>query len=158
MKNSLSWLLAGWLLLGSSGCIYVRVTGDLGEELWDDEGEDEAGFHDLRAAVEGCLVDPAFDLDMEANPWRCEAEWTVRYVADGSDGHAAFRRTREAVLARIEREGGTVTGQQDDGAHAWSCTFRLDDEPGEASVRLVEDAGEDDERPHQLEVVWEQSD
>jgi hypothetical protein len=61
------------------------------------------------------------------------------------------------VLARIEREGGTVTEQHDDGPHAWSCSFRLDDDPGEASVRLVENADEDDERPHQLEVVWEES-
>ncbi|NOT28863.1 MAG: hypothetical protein HOP15_00280 [Planctomycetes bacterium] len=157
MKNSLSWLLAGWLLFGSTGCIYVRVTGDLDEGFWrDDEGG--AGFHELKAAVGTCLADPEYDLDLAANPWRSEAEWTVRYASEGSDGHAAFHKAKEAVLARIEREGGTVTEQQDDGPHSWSCSFRLNGEPCEASVRLVENAGEDDERPHQLEVVWEESD
>lgn len=157
MKNTLSWLLASFLVLSAPGCIYVRVTGDLDEEFWDDE-DDELGFHELNAALEECLVDPEYDLDLEANPWRQEANWTVRYASNGSDGHAAFHKAKEAVLKRIEREGGRLTAQHDDGPHAWSCAFRIDDEPGEASVALVEDAGEDDERPHRLEVSWEQSD
>jgi hypothetical protein len=158
MKNSLSWLLTGLLLCGSTGCIYVRVTGDLDEEFWDEDEDDTAGFRDLSRAVEGCLADPAYDLDLEASLWHTEAEWTVRFGDEGSDGHAAFHRTKEAVLARIEREGGTVTGQRDQGPHAWSCSFRVDGEAGEASVRLVENAREDDERPHQLEVSWEEPD
>jgi hypothetical protein len=157
MKKSLSWLLAGFLLLGCPGCIYVRVTGDLDEEFWGDE-DDQMGFHELDAALEGCLADPAYDLDLETNPWHTEAVWTVRYAGAGSDGPAAFHKAKEAVLKRIEREGGQLTEQRDDGPHAWSCSFRIDDEPGEASVELLENAGEDDERPHQLEVSWEESD
>jgi hypothetical protein len=82
----------------------------------------------------------------------------VRYRNDGSDGHTAFRRAKQAVLARIERQGGTITEQHEDGPHAWSCSFRVDGEPGEASVRLAENASEDEERPHQLEVSWEEAD
>ncbi len=155
MKNPLCWILAGVLLL-APGCIYVRVTGD--HDLWDDDGDDESGFHELSQALEGCLADPKYDLDLESNPWHTEAEWTVRYASAGSDEHAAFRKAREAVLARIERRGGTVTTQNDEGPHAWSCSFRLDGEPGKASVRLHEKAVEDSERPNQLEVVWEESD
>lgn len=158
MKNSLSWLFTGFLLACSTGCIYVRVTGDLDEEFWGDGDGDTSGFQDLSQAVEGCLADPEYDLDLEASPWHTEAEWTVRYASAGSDGHAAFRKAKEAVLARIEREGGTLTEQHADGPHAWSCSFELDGEPGEAAVRLVENADEDDERPHQLEVSWEESD
>jgi hypothetical protein len=155
MKPFLSLILASLVSLASSGCVFVHVRGDV-EELFDDE-DDESGFQELSRALEGCLSDPDYDLEMVINPWHTEAEWTVRYASAGSDGHAAFHKAREAVLARIEREGGTVTEQHDDGPHAWSCSFRLDDDPGEASVRLVENADEDDERPHQLEVVWEES-
>lgn len=157
MKTTASWLLSGLLLLGTPGCIYVRVTGDLDEDFWG-EGGDESGFQELSQAVEGCLVDPEYDLDLEASPWHTEAEWTVRYASEGSDGHQAFRKAREAVLGRIEREGGSVTAQRDEGLHAWSCSFRLDGEPGEASVRLVENAHEGEARPHQLEVRWEADD
>lgn len=157
MKNTLSWLLASFLVLTAPGCIYVRVTGDLDEDFWGDD-DDMTGFHELSAALEGCLADPQYDLDLEANPWRKEANWTVRYARAGSDGPAAFHRAKEAVLARIAREGGSLTEQHEEGPHAWSCSFRIDDEPGEASVALVEDAREDDARPHQLEVTWEESD
>ena len=156
MKYSLALALASLLSLATSGCVFVRVTGDLDEIL--DDGGDESGFRELSRAMEGCLSDPEYDLDLVANPWRTEAEWTVHYASAGSDGHAAFRKAREAVLARIEREGGAVTEQRDEGPHAWSCTFRLDDEPGEASVRLVENADEGEARPHRLEVVWEETD
>jgi hypothetical protein len=156
MKDWLWRLLTALFLLASTSCIFVHVSGDLEDDFW---GEDEdAGFHDLAGAVEGCLADPAFVLDLEASPWRTDAEWTVRYASEGSDGHAAYRNVKEAVLRRIEREGGTNLEQRDTGPHAWTCTFRLDGEPGEASVRLVENAGEDDERPHELVVVWEASD
>ena len=157
MKHALSLVLASLAALASSGCIFVRVTGDLDEGLFDDE-DDESGYRELSQALADCLSDPDYDLELVINPWRTEAEWTVRYASAGSDGHAAFHKAREVVLARIEREGGTVTEQHDDGPNAWSCAFRVDDDPGEASVRLVENADEDDERPHQLEVAWEESD
>jgi hypothetical protein len=157
MKPPLSCLLATLLLLSSPGCIFVHVTGEPGDFL-DDDDEDEAGFRELSAALEGCLTDPDYDLDLVVSPWRTEATWTVRYCSEGSDGHAAFHRAREAVLARIEREGGRVTGQQEDGPMAWSCSFRKDGDPGEASVRLVENEDEDDERPNLLEVDWEETD
>jgi len=157
MKNTLSWLLASFLVLSTPGCIYVRVTGDLDEDFWGNDDEDMTGFQELSAAVDGCLVDPAYDLDLEASPWRQEASWTVRYASEGSDGPAAFHKAKEAVLKRIEREGGTLTEQHDDGPHAWSCSFRIDDEPGEASVALVEGV-RDDARPNQLEVTWEETD
>lgn len=156
MKLSLAPILASLLCIAPSGCVFVRVTGDL-DGLLDDE-DDESGFQDLSHALEGCISDPDYDLDLVINPWRTEAEWTVRYASAGSDGPAAFHKAREAVLARIEREGGRVTEQHADGPHAWSCSFRVEDDPGEASVRLVENAREDEERPHQLEVVWEKSD
>jgi len=156
MKSLLSWILGSLLCLAAPGCVFVRVTGGL-DHVLDDE-DDESGFRDLSQALEGCLSDPDYDLQLVLNPWRTEAEWTVRFATAGSDGYAAFHKAREAVLARIEREGGAVTEQHDDGPHAWSCAFRVDGDPGEASVRLVENAGEDEERPHQLEVVWEESD
>jgi hypothetical protein len=157
MKRLLSSILAALLAYTAPGCIYVRVTGDLDEELWDD-GEDTTGFQELSTALEGCLADPQYDLDLSASPWRSEAEWTVRYASAGSDGHAAFRKAREAVLQRIEREGGRVTEEHEDGPHDWTCSFRIDGEPGEASVRLVENAHSGDEHPHQLEVSWEEAD
>jgi hypothetical protein len=155
MKSPPSWVLGTLLLLASPSCVFVHVSGDL-ERFLDED--DESGFRELSQALGDCLADPDYDLDLVINPWRTEAEWTVRYASAGSDGHAAFHKAREAVLARIEREGGTVTEQRDDGPHAWSCEFRVDDDPGEASVRLVENADEDEERPHQLEVVWEETD
>src|SRR5262245_48349397 len=158
MKTFLSCLFSGLLLLGSSGCIYVRVTGDLDEGFWDDGEDDRTAFHDLSQAVEGCLADPAYDLDLSASPWHMAAEWTVRYASAGSDGHAAFCKVKEALLARIEREGGTVTSQREDGPHDWSCSFRLEDESGSAAVHLVENAGKDAARPHQLEVAWKEPD
>ena len=157
MKTSSSWLLAGLLLLGTPGCIYVRVKGDLHDDFLDDEDDDESGFHELDAAVEGCLADPQYDLDLNASPWHTDAKWTVRYASAGSDAHAAFRKAREAVLARIERKGGTLTEQHDDGPHVWGCSFRMDGEPGKASVQIVEKANES-ERPDQLVVAWEESD
>jgi len=154
----LPWLLAGFLLLGTPGCIYVHVSGDLDEEFWDDD-DDHVGFQDLSAAVQDSLVDPRFDLNLDANPWHTEAAWTVRYGGAGSDGATAFHKAKEAVLGRIQREGGTLTTQSDDGPHAWSCSFRLeDDESGSARVRLIENADAGESRPHRLEVVWEQSD
>jgi hypothetical protein len=156
MKNQLPWMLAGILAFGSSGCIFVHVKGDLGDELWDDEDGPE--FRQLRRALNDCLVDPEYDLDVAANPWHSEFDWTVHYASEGSDGHMAFRKAKEAVLQRIREEGGTLTEEENEGPHAWSCRFRLDDEPGEASVRLTENADEDDQRPHQLEVTWEESD
>jgi hypothetical protein len=156
MKHSLSLALASLLSLATCGCAFVRVTGDFDEVFGD--GDDESGFRELSRALEGCLADPEYDLDLVANPWRKEAEWTVRYASAGSDGHAAFHKAREAVLARIEREGGAVTEERDEGPHAWSCVFRVDGDPGEASVRLAENADQDEERPHRLEVVWEESD
>lgn len=155
MKNSPSLVLTFLLSLATSGCVFVRVTGDLDEVFGD--GDDESGFHELSHSLEGCLSDPDYDLDLVANPWRTEAEWTVRFASAGSDGPAAFHKAREAVLARIARERGTVAEQRDEGVHAWSCVFRKGGDPGEASVRLVENA-DDDERPHRLEIVWEESD
>ena len=157
MKPLLSWLLATLLLLPSPACIFVHVTGEPGDFL-DDDDEDEAGFRELSRALEGCLADPDYDLDLVVSPWRTEATWTVRYAREGSDGHEAFHRAREAVMARIEREGGRVTEEHEDGPNVWSCSFRKDGDPGEASVRLVENAHEDEERPHQLEVDWEETD
>jgi hypothetical protein len=155
MKTYPAWIL-GTFLCVTSGCVFVRVTGDL-EHVFGDE-DDESGFRELSQALDGCLADPDYDLDLVINPWRTEAEWTVRYASAGSDGHAAFRRAKDAVLARIAREGGTVTEQHEEGPHAWSCEFRVDGDPGEASVRLEENADVDDERPHRLAVVWEESD
>ena len=156
MKNLASRVLAALLVFLSAGCIYVRVKGDLDGAGWDDD--DDTGFHALSHALDDCLSEPQYDLDLEASPWRTEADWTVRYKEEGSDGHAAFRRAKEVVLARIEREGATITEQREEGPHAWSCSFRVDGEPGEASVRLVENARDDGDRPHQLEVRWEETD
>lgn len=152
MKSALPWFLAAALLV-TPGCIVVLVRGDLDEELL---GDDE-GFQELRQALEGCLVDPEYDLDLSASPWHSEAEWTVRYAGTDAEGHTAFAKAKEAVLQRIEREGGVLT-EQSEGPHEWSCTFEMDGEACEASVRLVENASEDPERPHQLEVVWEEDD
>jgi len=150
------WLLPCLFLAVGSGCIYVQVEAD---DLWHELAEDDeaAGFQDLQAAVEGHLTDPASDLALVASPWHAKAEWNVRF-APGSDGAGAFHGAKEAVLRRMEREGATMTAQEDEGPHLWSCSFRIDGEPGEASVRLVEQAHEGEERPHELQVRWEQSD
>lgn len=160
MKNPLSWLLAGFLFLGSPACIYVRVTGDsMDEEFWGDDGffgdwSDEEGSGGLNEALRECLDDPEVDLDVEANPWRTRAEWTVSFAGPSSDGHAAFHRAKEAVLERIRHEEGVLGEQRDEGPHAWSCSFRIDGEPGEAAVRLQEDRNPGSERPHELRVSW----
>ena len=159
MNKLLPWAAVCLLSSLASGCIIVQGDDLHGDPLGD-EGEDETGFYELSAALEGCLVDPVYDLDLVVNPWSKDAEWTVSFVEEGSDPHAAFRRARAVVLARIEREGGTVTEQHGEGPHAWACSFRMDGEPCEAAVRLVENDDEDEDgaRPHRLEVVWEESD
>ena len=160
MKSTLPWLLAAPLFLLAPGCIFVHVRGDL-DELWDDledEDDDAHDFRELKEALEGCLIDPAYDFDLTASPWHAEVEWTVRYAGTGAEGHAAFARAKEAVLRRIQREGAVVTAEANEGPHAWSCEFERDGDDGEASVRLVENANEEGERPHQLEVVWEEDD
>lgn len=160
MKNPLSWLLAGLLFLGSPACIYVRVSGDaVDEEFWGEDGvfgnwDDEEGSGGLNRALREGLTDPQVDLDVEATPWRTRAEWTVSFAGPESDGHAAFHRAKDAVLERIRREEGVVREQRDEGPHAWSCSFRIDDEPGEAAVRLVENEAPGSERPHRLRVTW----
>lgn len=159
MKKLLPWVVVSLLPLLATSCIIVKAD-DLHGEPFGEDGDDETGFYELSAALEDCLVDPQYDLDLVVNPWSKEAEWTVRYVEEGSDEHAAFRRARAVVLARIEREGGSVTEQHGEGPHAWACSFRIGGEPCEAAVRLVEndDEDEDGERPHRLEIVWEESD
>jgi hypothetical protein len=161
MKKTLSWFLAAALAF-SPGCIYVHVKGDAGDGLFDDDDDDDDSndFKELSGALEGCLTDPHYDLNLSVSPWHQEADWIVRYAAAGSDGHMAFVRAKEAVLHRIEREGGTLIAQKDEGPHVWSCSFRLDDgdEDGKASVRLAENEHKDDERPHQLEVCWKTTD
>jgi hypothetical protein len=155
MKPTVLCLAASLLL--APACIIVHVRGDLDEELLgDDDGAVE--FAELEQALDGCLVDPEYDLDIAASPWHTEAEWTVRFAGSAEVGHAAFARTREAVLRRIERQGGTLTAEDNQGPHLWTCTFELDGEEGEASVRLVENAREHSGRPHQLKVAWEEDD
>jgi len=156
MKNSLCWVLAGILAAGSTGCIYVHVKGDL-EELWDDE-DDDGGFAELSQAVGESLVDPQYDFDLQAGFWGTDAEWTIRYAGEASDGQPAFHRIKEAVLNRIQRKGGHVRDEQLEGPHAWSCEFRVDGDRYDASVRMVEKPGEDSERPHRIEVRWEEPD
>ena len=141
----------------TSSCVFVKVEGGFDEELWDEDGDDESGFHDLAAAVEGSLVDPKYALNLSASPWHSEAEWAVSYAPAGSDVAAAFQRAREAVIERVHREGGHVRSESDDGPLAWSCKFHIDGERGSASVRLVEDAEHGSERPDRLEVTWEQT-
>ena len=109
IKTFLSWTLSGLCLLASSGCIFVRVTGDLDDQGWGDGDDDEVGFHGLRTAVDGLLVDPEFDLKVTATPWKSEARWTVAYVESGSDPAAAFLRVQEAVRQRVQEEGGHIT-------------------------------------------------
>jgi hypothetical protein len=139
------------LALFLPACIYVRVRGDLSEELFD---EDESLFY-LTDDLGGVLEDPEYDLELDASPWGTEAVWTVRYAGGQTD--EAFTQAKEAVLRRIAREGGEVTETRDDGPGRWDCDFRIDGEPGEASVRVLDDA-RDPSRPHRLEIRWEESD
>ena len=154
MKNSLTaWALAGLLSATSSGCIFVHVSGDLHDEFMDSD----EGFPELMPELEACLKEPVYELDIDGSLWHQEASWTIAF-AEGSDGGTAFHKAREAVLARIAREGGHVVSEETEGPHAWSCTFRIDDEPGEASVELCENSNPGSHRPHELEVTWEESD
>lgn len=154
MKTSLAtWALLALLVPASSGCIFVHVSGDLHDEFID--GED--GFPELRPELEACLKEPVYELDIDGSLWRTEASWTVAF-AEGSDGGTAFHKAREAVLARIAREGGRVVSEEAAGPHSWSCKFRKNDEPGEASVELSENSNPGSHRPHELEVTWEESD
>jgi hypothetical protein len=143
--------LAALLGLLLPACIYVRVRGDLSEELFD---EDESLFH-LTHDLGGVLEDPEYDLELDASPWGTEAVWTVRYASGQTE--EAFAQAKAAVLRRIEREGGEVVSARDDGPGRWDCDFQLDGEPGEASVRVLDDA-RDASRPHRLEIRWEESD
>lgn len=153
--KTLPFLLATSLLL-APGCIIVHVRGDLDGEILGD-GDNASDFRELAQALEGCLVDPEYGLEISASPWHAQAQWRVRYAGTGVEGHAAFAKAKEAVLRRIEREGAVVTEQANEGPHAWSCSFELHDEEGEASVRLVENAHEDSDRPHLLEIAWEEA-
>jgi len=150
MKNSISCVLAGLLAFASASCIYVRVKGDL-EEL-DSDGD----FAMLSRELESSICDPAYDLDIDANLWRTKAQWTIRFADEGSDPERAFRQARQAVLRRIDREGGDVTDETSESAVAWSCSFELHNEPGEASVRLFDDRS-DEERPQRLQIRWKES-
>jgi len=171
IKTLLGWTLSGLCLLGSSGCIYVRVTGDLDHQDWGD-GDDEVGFHGLRTAVDGLLLEPDFDLKVTATPWKTEARWTVAYVEAGSDPEAAFLRVQEAVRQRVREKGGHVAGETDRQVAAssseagtsggsrsleWSCTFHLDGEPGSASIEF-EDRASDEHRSKELVLSWTEDD
>lgn len=154
MKNSLVTLaLAALLVPATPGCIFVHVRGDLHDEFID--GDD--GFPELRPQLEACLKEPVYELDIDGSLWHQEASWTVAF-AEGSDGGTAFHKAREAVLARIAREGGQVVSEEAASPHAWSCKFRKNDEPGKASVELTENSNPGSYRPHELEVTWEESD
>ena len=150
-NRKLTAALAGILALGLTGCIYVRVKGDISEELLH---EDDDGLFHLTHDLGDELVDPAYDLDFDANLWTSEAVWTVKY-ADG-DTDQAFGSAKDAVLRRIERQGGEVTSSSEPGPYHWKCDFRIDGEPGEASVRRLEDE-QDSTRPHRLEIRWKES-
>lgn len=152
MKPSLTaWALAGLLSASSSSCIFVHVRGDLHHEFMDGD----EGFPGLMGELGTCLVDSVYELDLDGSVWGMEASWTIAF-AEGSDGAQAFHVAREAVLARIARQGGEVLKQKDTGPHAWECEFEGDDGKGEASVELVLGAEPGAKRPHQLEVSWEE--
>ena len=151
MNRKLTAALAGTLVLGFASCIYVRVKGDLPEEMFDDE--DDGLFH-LTHELGDDLVDAEYDLDLDANIWTTEAVWTVRY-AEG-DADQAFRSAKDAVLRRIAQKGGEVTSSGDPEPRHWTCDFRIDGEPGEASVRQLEDE-RDSSRPHRIEIRWKES-
>ena len=153
MKTSLHWGLAALLSLPLSGCIYVHATGDM-DELWDDDDQDFGG---LRSQLDSCLVDPSYDLSISGTLWRQQTAWTIAFVEAGSDPATAFRHAQEAVRHRVHREGGHITEESSEGPDAWECSFRIDDEPGEASVALGDDH-EDACRTRHLAVRWEESD
>ncbi len=145
----LSACLAGALVLSLSGCVYVRFRGDLAHSgLLDDDPLFPA------SELDPFLTEAGYDLDLSANLWRTKARWTVQFA--GPEPDRAFQLAREAVLRRVAREEGRVTSSHDEGAAAWRCTFELDGDPGEASVRLLEDCS-DRVRPHQLEIFWRES-
>lgn len=149
-NRKLTAALAGILALGLTSCIYVRVRGDISEEMFDDD----EGFFRLTHDLEEDLVDPAYDLDLDANIWTTEAVWTVKYASGDTD--QAFGSAKEAVLRRITDEGGEVTSSSEPAPHHWTCDFRIDGEPGEASVRRLEDE-RDSMRPHRIEIRWKES-
>jgi len=152
MKTSLATMaLAGFLSASSSSCVFVHVRGDLHHEFMDGE----EGFPGLMGELEACLVDPGYELDLDGSVWGMEATWTIAF-AEGSDGAKAFHAAREAVEARITREGGKIFEQKETGPHAWECEFEGDDGKGEAAVKLVLGAEPGAKRPHQLEVSWEE--
>lgn len=153
MKISLHWVLVAVLAFVSPGCIYVHATGDM-DGLW--EG-DEEGFGDLRSDLESCLVDPCYDFSLNGTLWRRTSEWTVSFVEAGSDPTAAFQHAQDAVRRRVQREGGKITEESSARAEAWECAFRIDGDPGEASVELA-DADHDACHTRQLEIRWEASD
>lgn len=152
MNRKLSLTLAGVLALGLSSCIYVHAKGNLSGEFLDEDDD----FFDLTCEFDDALVDPEYDLELHSNLWKTYATWRVRFAGEPADVEQAFARAREAVLRRIEREGGEVTKTHEKGSGEWGCEFRLDDEPGEASVRVLEDE-EESARPHRIEVRWEES-
>jgi len=172
IKTLGGWMLSGLCLLGSSGCIYVRVTGDLDKQGWGDGDDDDVGFHGLRTAVDGLLVDPKFDLKVAHTPWKTEARWTVAYVEAGSDSEAAFVRVQEAIRQRVQEKGGHVAGEtkrevaassseagvtQNAQSLEWSCDFHLDGERGSASIAFEDRAG-DEQRSKELVLTWTEND
>jgi len=153
-----SLALLALLLTSAPGCVYVNVKGDLSrlnEEFLDDD-DDDMGFQELTGALEDCVANPKYDLDLEANLWRTKAQWTVRFGGDGDQAEAAFERTKDVIRHRVARQGGQITEEVAEGPGVWSCSFRLDDEPGEARVALAANA-EASDRPHRLDVRWRES-
>ncbi len=149
MRHNLSILV---LLLATSlpSCFFIRVRGDL-DEFAEHSGEnDELLFLPNHLALAGAK----YDLDLDATTWKTEAVWTVAYA--GADTEDVFARAQEAVLHRISREGGSVTSTESFPGE-WKCEFELDGEPGEASVRVL-DEQPDSARPHRLEIRWEEED
>ena len=152
MNRKLFALLAGALAVCLSSCIYVRVKGNLSESgLFDGDDDDLAR---LTCDLEDSLGDSSYDLDVYANLWRTDAVWTVRYAEGNAD--KAFQSAKEAVLRRIDKEGGHVTTSRENGPQDWTCAFELDDEPGEASVRILADEV-GSEQPQRLEIRWKES-
>ena len=152
MNQKLAALLAGALAVCLSGCIYVRVKGNLSESGLLDEDDDDLLL--LSRDLEDSLVDAEYALDLDANLWKTEAVWTVKY-ADGS-ADKAFQAAKEAVLRRINKEGGRVIRSHENGPLDWACEFELDDEPGKASVLVLADE-DGSARPHRLEIRWKKS-
>ena len=168
MNRKLAALLAGALAVCLSGCIYVRVKGNLSESGLVDDDED---FRDLTNKLDTYLQGSEYHLDISASLWSSRATWIVAFEEEGSDPEAAFRCAQEAVRQRVQREGGRITSESSpeqavsasEGAATssprhtrWSCTFEIDDEPGEASVELGDHRG-DERRPQQLEIRWKEA-